>query len=462
MIGRVVFIRHGESVWNITDPARGLVTKFTGWADIDLTEHGIKQAQAAGRCLKMFGIYPDAVFTSLLKRSIDTYNEIAKPEHADIKNVLVINTWRLNERHYGSLVGLSKAEAEIDMGKEKVRDWRRSWDQAPPPMRGGEHFWRTAAWAEPKYIVHYPDHKTPRIMKEKDVIMPKTESLKDCAARVRPIWETSIAPKVARGETVLVVAHANSIRSMVKHIDNATISDDAVREVHIPSATPLVYNFALTDPSLLVADKKTFIENVAKSLKPVGVPSKLGMTGRYLASREVVNLALKSSVPAEEDIQDEPKDNLLYFDLVDKGLTETDTKEALIVSDGKGVVLHAKEDQLYKLLLKLDVNQLEIDLVNEKIKTGLPAQTKITHNGKNGKSYENHLTVIPIYDWLDDETSTLSIASDATLELSVRSLQISRASSFLDYGGSTYHGKSEKLSKFLKPSYYVVKLESVT
>jgi 2,3-bisphosphoglycerate-dependent phosphoglycerate mutase len=461
MIGRVVFIRHGESVWNITDPSRGLVTRFTGWADIDLTEHGIKQAQAAGRCLKMFGIYPDAVFTSLLKRSIDTYNEIAKPEIANIKNVLVINTWRLNERHYGSLVGLSKEEAEIDMGKDKVRGWRRSWDQAPPPMRGGEHFWRTASWAEPKYIVHYKDHKTPRVMKEKGVTMPKTESLKDCAARVRPIWEKDIAPKVARGETVLVVAHANSIRSMVKHIDNATISDEAVREVRIPSATPLVYNFALTDPSLLTADKETFIANVAKCLKPIGIPSKLGMTGRYLASREVVNLALKSSAPAEEDITDERKDIVDYFDLVDKGLTETDMKEALIVSDGKGVVLHAKEDQLHKLLQKLTVGQTEIDQVSEKVRTGLPAQVKLSHNGKDGKSYENILTVIPVYDWLDDETSTLSIGSDSTLELSARSLQISRSSSFLDYGGSTYHGKSEKLNKFLKPSYYVVKLESV-
>jgi 2,3-bisphosphoglycerate-dependent phosphoglycerate mutase len=133
-IGRVIFIRHGESIWNVTDPSRGLITKFTGWADVPLTLRGESQAQAAGRCLAAFNIQVDAAYTSLLRRSKDTFELISTTGPTSLRHIPIINSWRMNERHYGALVGLSKSEAETMFDYESVMGWRRSWELRPPPM----------------------------------------------------------------------------------------------------------------------------------------------------------------------------------------------------------------------------------------------------------------------------------------------------------------------------------------
>ena len=134
-LGKLVFVRHGESIWNKTDPERGLTTRFTGWADIPLTDLGKLQAFAAGRCLLKLNFPFNAVYTSLLTRARETFDKIASQYYADgIKDIQVVASWRLNERHYGSLIGLSKVEAEEKLGREKVLGWRRSWDLRPPPM----------------------------------------------------------------------------------------------------------------------------------------------------------------------------------------------------------------------------------------------------------------------------------------------------------------------------------------
>ncbi len=488
------FSRHGESVWNVTDPARGLVTRFTGWANIELTQHGLRQAAAAGRCLRMFGIFPDAVYTSLLKRSQDTYLELAQPENANISNTPIINTWRLNERHYGSLMGLSKEEAEMTMGKELVRGWRRSWDLAPPKMlREDEHYWRNAPWAEPKTIISYPG-KPSVISYEKGIPMPLTESLQDCAKRVQPVWEKSIAPRVARGDTVLVVAHANSIRSLIKHIDAETLSDEAVRNVHIPSATPLVYNFTLKDPSILHTDNIEFDANVAKLLKPLGEPSSLGMTGRYLASKETVRLALKTSAPAEDEAQG--RENGQFLDLIDKGLTEIidyvdntqeGKREALIIADGRGQILHANKawealvgfqlqevtGQTSKILQGPLTSEEELQKINEKLRTGLPATTKLINYRKDGTPFENNVTIIPIFDWIhenDDYSflsgqqktnhSNTSSSINANNDSFAANMARKTSGSFLDYGGSDNYDERKVFDKFIQPSYFVARLDS--
>ena len=214
-----------------------------GWADVPLTERGRYQAAAAGRCLKAFDIKADAVFTSLLSRSKETYKEILKVIPS-LQTVPVINSWRLNERHYGALVGLSKDEAGKKLGDAKVMEWRRytswsplhsyfflnsfiygcnpkrSWDLAPPPMDQEDLVDLShVAWGKPMTVISHPG-KQQIVTIEKGISVPRTESLADCAKRVWPLWMNGIAPRVARGETVLIVAHANSIRSIVKHIDN--------------------------------------------------------------------------------------------------------------------------------------------------------------------------------------------------------------------------------------------------
>jgi 2,3-bisphosphoglycerate-dependent phosphoglycerate mutase len=284
-VGRVVFVRHGESVWNITDPARGLKIKFSGWADIPLTPRGLEQAQAAGRCLLEMGIHPDTALTSLLKRSRDTYDEISKIlENHD--TTTVINSWRLNERHYGALVGLGKEEAKSMFDPIQLKEWRRSWDKAPPKMNNLDlQLWNKAAWTKPTTILSEPG-KQKFIINEKGVSLPETESLADCYNRVQPLWEYVIAPKVGEGQTVLIVAHANSIRAMVRYIDWETITSESVKEIHIPPATPLVYEFAIT--------KNTDHDNSApgpfRSLRPAGIPTPLGMTGRFFVNRELGRL----------------------------------------------------------------------------------------------------------------------------------------------------------------------------
>ena len=214
---RIVLLRHGESAWNKEN-------RFTGWTDVDLTPKGIDEARAAGKLLKAEGFDFDATFTSVLKRAIRTLNFTL--EEMDRVWLPVEKDWRLNERHYGALQGLNKAETAAKFGEEQVLVWRRSYDIPPPPLppgdeRGAEHDRRYANLAPAE--------------------IPRTECLKDTVARVVPYWNEYIAPRVKAGERLLVAAHGNSLRALIKYFDN--LSDEAIIKENVPTAIPLVYEF---------------------------------------------------------------------------------------------------------------------------------------------------------------------------------------------------------------------------
>ena len=272
--GRVIFIRHGESIWN-AHPVR-----FTGWANVPLTEKGRIQAREAGQTLSIFGIKPNVAITSLLRRSKESLEEIMKSD-SHYKQITIINSWRMNERHYGALVGLSKEEASEAMGHELVSEWRKSWDVAPPPLlKEDAYAYREAPWAQPVTIVT-EHNKESIIVTEKDAQMPLTESLEQCCNRVLPLWIEVIQPRLFKGETILIVAHANSIRSIVKHIDHDTITNENVRKINIPSAIPLIYDFEMGQPR--------------------GKPDpKFGMRGRYIASQQLL-YSLKQSLTGDNE-----------------------------------------------------------------------------------------------------------------------------------------------------------------
>jgi len=215
MPGTLVLLRHGESTWNKEN-------LFTGWTDVPLSERGIEEARAAGRLMREEGLTFDIVFTSLLVRAIRTA-EIALEELGQ-SWLPVERSWRLNERHYGALQGLNKKELAQRYGSEQVFRWRRSYDVPPPPLepddpRHPRH--------DPRYRLLPPD------------VLPATECLKDVVARILPYWQDAIAPRLLEGKRVLVVAHGNSLRALVKHLDG--ISDDAIAELNIPTGIPLLY-----------------------------------------------------------------------------------------------------------------------------------------------------------------------------------------------------------------------------
>ncbi|MCS7295765.1 MAG: 2,3-diphosphoglycerate-dependent phosphoglycerate mutase [Chloroflexota bacterium] len=215
MPGTLVLLRHGESTWNKEN-------LFTGWTDVPLSERGIEEARAAGRLMREEGLTFDIVFTSLLVRAIRTA-EIALEELGQ-SWLPVERSWRLNERHYGALQGLNKKELAQRYGSEQVFRWRRSYDVPPPPLepddpRHPRH--------DPRYRLLPPD------------VLPATECLKDVVARMLPYWQDAIAPRLLEGKRVLVVAHGNSLRALVKHLDG--ISDDAIAELNIPTGIPLLY-----------------------------------------------------------------------------------------------------------------------------------------------------------------------------------------------------------------------------
>ena len=214
---RIVLLRHGESTWNKEN-------RFTGWTDVDLTAKGVEEARAAGRLLKSEGFDFDATFTSVLKRAIRTLN--ISLEEMDRLWLPVEKDWHLNERHYGALQGLNKAETAAKFGEEQVLVWRRSYDTPPPPLPPGDE--RDAS-RDPRYA-HVPPNE-----------MPRTECLKDTVERVVPFWNARIAPRVAAGERLLVAAHGNSIRALIKYFDN--LSDEAIIKENVPTAIPLVYEF---------------------------------------------------------------------------------------------------------------------------------------------------------------------------------------------------------------------------
>ena len=209
---RLVLLRHGESDWNREN-------RFTGWTDVDLSPQGVEEARAAGRLLKAEEFAFDAAFTSVLKRAIRTLHLVL--DELDLLWIPVEKNWRLNERHYGALQGLNKAEMAAKFGETQVLAWRRSYDTPPPALEPGDA--RDAA-GDPRYA---------------GVPVPRTECLKDTVARVIPYWEGSIAPAVRAGRRVLVAAHGNSLRALVKFLDG--ISDEKIVSENIPTGIPLLY-----------------------------------------------------------------------------------------------------------------------------------------------------------------------------------------------------------------------------
>jgi len=221
----LILLRHGNSDWNQKN-------LFTGWVDVRLSDQGVAEAKRAGELLAASGLKPTILYTSLLTRAIQTANLAL--EAADRLWIPVKRSWRLNERHYGSLQGLDKAETLATYGEEKFMEWRRSFDVPPPVL------------ADDAEYSQVNDERYANI----DGEIPRTESLKIVIDRMLPYWESDIIPSLKNGDTVLVTAHGNSLRALVKHLDG--ISDDAIAELNIPTGIPLVYelddNFAPTKP----------------------------------------------------------------------------------------------------------------------------------------------------------------------------------------------------------------------
>jgi 2,3-bisphosphoglycerate-dependent phosphoglycerate mutase len=214
-VGKLVLLRHGESEWN----AKNL---FTGWVDVDLSAKGEAEARHGGELIRESGLLPDVVHTSVLKRAIRTA-EISL--HAVDRHWLPVSrSWRLNERHYGALQGKNKKQTLEQFGEEQFMLWRRSYDTPPPPIDDGDE-WSQAGDA--RYATLPPE------------LMPRTECLKDVVGRMLPYWYDAIVPQLLAGQTVLVAAHGNSLRALVKHLDG--ISDEAIAALNIPTGIPLVY-----------------------------------------------------------------------------------------------------------------------------------------------------------------------------------------------------------------------------
>ena len=212
---KLVLLRHGESKWNLEN-------KFTGWTDVELTEKGEAEAKNAGELINNENINIDLVFTSVLKRAINTMNICLS--NMDHNNPEIFQDWRLNERHYGSLQGLNKSETAEKYGDDQVLIWRRSYDIKPPEL-------------------DQDDDRHPRFDKKYENLdsnsLPSSECLKDTVERFLPYWEETISPNVKNGKKVMIVAHGNSLRALVKHLDK--ISDDKILVLNIPTGTPLVY-----------------------------------------------------------------------------------------------------------------------------------------------------------------------------------------------------------------------------
>lgn len=215
MTYKLVLLRHGESQWNLEN-------RFTGWTDVDLTPNGLAEARRAGRLLADEGYGFDLCYTSVLKRAIRTLWTVL--DEMDAMWLPVIHDWRLNERHYGALQGLDKADTAAKYGDEQVLIWRRAYAVAPEPLPPGD----------PREV--FDD---PRYARLKPSEIPRTECLKDTVVRVVPFWNASIAPAIRSGRRVVVAAHGNSLRALIKHLDG--VSDEDIVNLNIPTARPLVY-----------------------------------------------------------------------------------------------------------------------------------------------------------------------------------------------------------------------------
>jgi len=210
---QLILIRHGQSTWNLEN-------RFTGWWDVDVTEKGVEEAKAAGRLMKEKGIEADYCFTSLQSRAIKTLNLAL--EEMDRMWLPVEKDYRLNERHYGGLTGLNKQETRDKHGDEQVHIWRRSFDTPPPPLAEDSEYNLSS---DPRYA---------------GIDVPNAESLKNTIERVLPYWNSAIAPRLKAGERILISAHGNSLRALVKHLSN--IPDDEITSLEIPTGQPIIYN----------------------------------------------------------------------------------------------------------------------------------------------------------------------------------------------------------------------------
>lgn len=245
---KLVLVRHGQSTWNLEN-------RFTGWTDVDLTELGRTEARSGGQLLKEGEYKFEVAYTSVLKRAIKTLWLVL--EETGLEWIPVIRAWQLNERHYGALQGLNKSEMAAKFGDEQVKIWRRSYDVPPPALDLNDE-------RHPRFDPRYAD------VKKED--LPSTESLKITLERVLPYWHSTIAPTILSGKRVLIVAHGNSIRAMVKYLDN--ISDTEIPELNIPTGIPLVYeldeklkpvsHYYLGDPEA-VAKAAAAVANQAKA-----------------------------------------------------------------------------------------------------------------------------------------------------------------------------------------------------
>jgi 2,3-bisphosphoglycerate-dependent phosphoglycerate mutase len=247
---KLVLLRHGQSQWNLEN-------RFTGWVDVPLSELGKQEAAQAGKLLKAEGFQFDVAYTSVLKRAIKTLWIVL--EELDQMWVPVYRSWRVNERMYGALSGLNKAETAAKHGEEQVKIWRRSYDVPPPPIDEDNEF--------------FPG-KDPRYKKLRPNEIPRTECLKDTVNRFLPYWEAEIAPAIRRGERVLITAHGNSLRALVKHLDN--VSDEDIVELNIPTGIPLVYEL---DDKLKPIKPRYYLgdaEAAAKAAAAVANQSKSG------------------------------------------------------------------------------------------------------------------------------------------------------------------------------------------
>jgi 2,3-bisphosphoglycerate-dependent phosphoglycerate mutase len=243
----LVLLRHGQSEWN-------LANKFTGWVDVGLSEQGRAEAIAGGRVMLEEGVLPDVLHTSLQKRAIHTA-ELALAE-LDRSWIPVRRSWRLNERHYGALQGLDKKATTDQYGAEQVKIWRRSYDIPPPPLEDDE---RAAQAEDPRYADLPPD------------VLPASECLADVVERMMPYWADDIVPDLEAGRCVLVAAHGNSLRALVKHLDG--ISDADIVELNIPTGVPLVYEL---DERLGVIDKRYLGDQEAIAAAAAAVAGQAG------------------------------------------------------------------------------------------------------------------------------------------------------------------------------------------
>ena len=215
MAGKLILCRHGQSEWNLEN-------RFTGWADVDLSPKGEQEAKDAGLTLKHEQLSFDLAYTSVLKRATRTLWIML--EEMGLTWIPVINAWELNERHYGALQGLNKSQVAAEYGEEQVQIWRRSYDTPPPPLNNDDE-------RHPRFEIRYASVSD----------LPASESLKDTLLRVKPYWQTKIMPSLLGNQDVLIVAHGNSLRAMVKMIEN--ISDEEIVDFNIPTGIPLAYEF---------------------------------------------------------------------------------------------------------------------------------------------------------------------------------------------------------------------------